>query len=153
MSTLKKQIFSKALKFCAYRERCHQEIRKKLRELGADEYMAEELIMELLNENFINEERFAIEFALSKIRLKNWGKIKTAYELKLREISNRNIDTALAQIEEEEYINILERLLIKKLRLLNGSEFEKKIKASQYAFNKGFESNLISSTLEMILKN
>ncbi len=131
-------------KYCAYQDRCHQEVRNKLFELKFYGDELEEVISELIQENFLNEERFARSYARGKFRFKNWGKRKILGELKRRKISEYCIKKAFTEIEEEEYMEVLYKVLEKKIKLTNGkNKYEIKQKVVNYAIQRGFESFLI----------
>ena len=90
--------------YCAYQERCHDEVIQKLRNMALDSNEIDEVIVHLIENNFLNEERFACCFARGKFRIKNWGKIRIINELKSRNISQYNVNQALKEIEENDYI-------------------------------------------------
>jgi len=143
-----KQALHKAAKFCAYQERTQQEVRNKLYEYGLNPDEVEEVICELITENFINEERFAQIYARSKFRQKKWGRIKIRQHLKQKGVSQYCIQKGLAEIEEEEYQETLLELLTKKNPQIKAKHFlEKKQKLSQYALSKGYE---LEAVLEQI---
>ena len=97
------QALPKIKQFCAYQERCHSEIKEKLYGYGLSLNDAEEIISKLVEENFLNEERFAIHFAGGKFRIKQWGRIKIKYELKKKNVSDYCIKKALAAINMSDY--------------------------------------------------
>lgn len=111
-----KNLLSRMRKYCVYQERCHQEIRTKLKTLKVNPAEIENIIARLIEENFINEERFAIAFAGGKFRTKNWGKEKIIYELKRRNISEYCIKKALNVISAEEYQLVLKKIIEKKIK-------------------------------------
>ena len=90
--------------FCSYQERCHDEVEAKLRSMNMIPEVIDMIIVHLINNNFLNEERFACSFARGKHRIKSWGKIRIINELKFRNISRFNIDTALRETTPEEYL-------------------------------------------------
>ena len=96
-----KQALIKAESYCAYQERCQQEVRDKLYSWGLHEVQVENVIADLIASNFINEERFAKAYAGGKFRIKKWGRVKISIELKRRKISTYCIKKGLAEIEEE----------------------------------------------------
>ena len=131
-------------RYCAYQDRCHQEVRSKLLDLGIYGMELEEIIVELISDNFLNEERFACSYARGKFRIKRWGRIRIRQELKKRQISDYCIKKAMQEIEEETYRKALIDLLIYKKGLLKEpNEYQLRNKLAQYAFNKGFESKLV----------
>jgi regulatory protein len=137
------QAFVKLASFCAYQERCHAEVREKLAtfQLSADEI--EEVIAKLIEENFLNEQRFAVAFAGGKFRVKQWGKLKIRYELKQKGISETCIRKALTEIADEDYYATLETLATKKAENETNRQ-----KIYQFLLGKGYESGLINEVLE-----
>ncbi len=144
-----KQIFLKACNFCAYQERTHGEVRDRLQEWEVTGDEADEIISVLIEENFLNEERFARTYAGSKFRVKKWGRNRILLELKRRNLSDYCIKKGLEEIDEEEYFLVLQVLLHKKLHSLRTepNEYIRKKKASEYAMRKGFEGELVWEVL------
>jgi regulatory protein len=138
----------KASHYCAYQERTHQEVRDKLYDLGLHKDEVEEVLTELIMEDFVNEERFAKSFARGKFKLKRWGKMKILQELKRRKISSYCIEQAMLEIPEDEYENVILRLIDQKKTNYSGNEFEVKNKISRYLINKGYESELVWDKLK-----
>lgn len=131
--------------FCAYQERCHSEVRSKLLEMKVYGAELEEFIAILIEENFLNEERFARAFARGKFSLKHWGKIKIKHELKARNISSTLIQIALKEIDEVDYENTLRHLAEKKWDSLRAEKnfFVKMNKLKNYLLQKGFEGEWV----------
>jgi regulatory protein len=147
-----KQAFVKAARFCAYQERTQQEVREKLREWRMYGDEAEEVICLLIQDNFINEERFAQTFAGGKFRLKKWGKVKIEYALRQKGLTEYCIRKGLAEIEDEAYQKTLEGLLAKKWTTIEAeSLYERKHKIAQYAIQKGYESEMVWTTIKQML--
>lgn len=142
----------KAGNYCAYQERTHQEVRDKLYELGLYIDEVEEVLTELITENFVNEERFACTFASGKFRLKYWGRRKIIYELKHRNISSYCIERALKEITDKEYERVIIQLIDRKISQWSGEEFIVKNKIARYLIGKGFETELVWSILNNQLK-
>ncbi len=139
-----KQAKLKAANFCAYRERTQQEVRDKLYKLGLHRNEVEELISELISENFINEERFAIAFTGGKFRMKKWGKIKIINELKRRGLTEYCIKKGIAEIDGQTYESTARSLAAKKFEILNDADqLKKKFKVMRYLSGKGYESVLV----------
>ena len=144
-----KQALLKAASYCAYQERAQQEVRDKLYEWGLHQEDVEEIISQLISDNFLNEERFAIAYTLGKLRIKSWGKIKIKQSLKLKRVSDPLIKIAFSKIDLDEYEDKLHDLLDKKqLSLKDKDVYILKNKLFQYALSRGFESDLISSILK-----
>jgi regulatory protein len=143
------QALPKAMRFCAYQERTQQEVREKLSEWGLWGDEAEEIIVRLIQDNFINEERFAKSFAGGKFRLKKWGRIKIEYALKQKGLSAYCIRQGMAEITDEEYQKTLLSLLQKKwAQLGDESDISKKNKLAQYVIGKGYESEVVWATIK-----
>ena len=100
--------------YCVYQERCHKEVENKLREYRVIPEAREMILLSLLQDNFLNEERYAKSFARGKFRIKKWGKERIVRELKFKDISSYNIKTALKEIDEQAYIETLYELVHKK---------------------------------------
>ncbi len=142
------QALQKIKQYCAYQERSHFETRNKLFEYGLKSIEVDNIITTLIEENFLNEERFATLFAGGKFRIKNWGKVKIKYELQQHKVSIYNIKKALQQIDEDEYLLVLEKICKKYYAALKGKQIEKNYKTKSYLQQKGFELNLINEILK-----
>src|ERR671939_7499 len=110
----KEQAMQKLRQYCAYQERSHSEVTQKLWELGVRKAEQDEIIATLVEENYLNEERFAVQYAGGKFRLKDWGKKKIYYALKEKQVSDYCIRKALQSIPEEAYLKTLQHLAEKK---------------------------------------
>jgi regulatory protein len=143
------QALFKIRDWCAYQERCQQEARDKLYDYGLKTDDVENIIAQLVNENFINEERFAIAFAGGKFRIKKWGKVKIKQELKAKRVSDYCIKKGLAVIDNTDYINTLKKVLALKAKSITEKNFlKKKQKLLRYALSKGYEQDLIFDVLK-----
>lgn len=139
--------------WCAYQERSQKETRDKLYGYGLHQNDVEQIITELIGNNFLNEERFAIAFAGGKFRIKKWGRIKIKLELRSRQVSDYCIKKALQQIPDNEYISTLEKILSQKAKLVSEpNKIKKHYKLIQYAASRGFEKDLIIDVLNEIEK-
>jgi regulatory protein len=148
----KKAFLDKLKKYCAYQERCHFDVTKKLQKLKADEDMANEIISELITENYLNEERFAIAYVRGKHRINKWGRNKITRELKQRDISTYLINKSLKEIVETEYLSMLRHLLEEKNKTIRAKTiYERKKKLFSYAYRKGYENELIADVLDELL--
>lgn len=137
--------------WCAYQERCQQETRDKLYEFGLWPEAVENIIAKLIEDNFLNEERFACSFARGKFNIKKWGKIKIKQELKQRRINDYCIKKAMKEIDDDDYYIVLKKLLTQKKSLVKESNpIKLKFKLATYAMGKGFEQDLIFMALEEI---
>ena len=148
MTQYLKDALQKAASFCAYQERTQQEVRDRLKEWSVWGDDAEEVIAELITQNYLNEERFAKSFAGGKFRVKGWGKRKIQQHLKQRGISGYNLDQAMKEIEPNDYRQTLADLLDKKRRSLHDDNpLVIKQKLVRYAMSRGYESDLIFAVL------
>jgi regulatory protein len=138
--------------YCTYQERSHQEVKDKLYSLGLYPGEVEELLSQLISENYLNEERYAIAFAGGKFRAKHWGRIKIRYALKLQRVSDYCIKKALAIIDERDYTQLLDKLAQEKQRTLRSEKniFIKKKKIQSFLQQRGFENELISEWLKKL---
>lgn len=139
------QALKKAEHYCAYQDRCHQEVRSKLIEWGVRGLHLENILSQLIEDNFLNEERFAKSYARGKFRIKKWGKIRIEMELKKRKISAYCIQQGLKEIDEEEYHKTLEAIIEK--NITNKSSYAERNKLVQSLMRKGFEYDLIERYL------
>ncbi|WP_149303939.1 regulatory protein RecX [Pareuzebyella sediminis] len=130
--------------YCAYQERCHQEVIQKLRGMHMIPAAIDQIIVHLIEHNYLNEERFAKNYARGKFNIKKWGRNRTANELKRRQISSYNIQRALKEIDDDLYIKTFHELAEKKWGQLHESSVQlKKKKLADYLFYRGWESHLV----------
>ncbi len=141
--------FQKLKKYCAYQDRCHQEVRTKLISLKVYGDDLEEIIAALIQENYLDEERFARSYARGKFRFKRWGRNKIKQNLQLRRISSYCIKKGMEEIEEEEYMDTLRLILEKQIvKYSELPELIRKDKAIKYANKRGFEADLIFKVIK-----
>ena len=139
-----KEAIHKIEHYCAYQERCHEEVVQKLRSMKMDADEIDVIIVKLLSDNFLNEQRFACSFARGKHRMKQWGKIRIINELKFKKINQRLITTALQEISEEEYLLTFHTLAERNWESIRETNsLKKRKKICDYLLRKGFESNLV----------
>ena len=146
------EALQKIMQYCAYQERCHSEVKTKLYDFGLYTNEVDKIIATLIEDNYLNEERFAILFAGGKFRIKQWGKIKIQYELKSKQISPANIKNALSQIDEDAYIKTLEKHYETYYKKLKGAAQIKKVKTMKHLMAKGFEANVINEIAKKLVK-
>lgn len=150
----KEQALQKLKHYCAYQERSHSEVKEKLYALGVWKKDHDEIISTLIEENYLNEERFAIAFAGGRFRVKQWGKVKIKYELKQKQVSEYCIKKALKQIEEEDYMKTLNKLAKEKYASMKAEQWMiRRKKTMDYLLGKGFETALITAALNEISDN
>ena len=117
------EIKRKLERYCVYQDRCHKEIETKLKEFVLIEEAKNQIILHLLEHNFLNEERFSKSFARGKFKIKNWGKQRIIRELKFRDIYEYNIKTALKEIDEQEYLSTIYTIADKRNTFINEPDF------------------------------
>ena len=143
------ELLIKAERFCAYQERCSYEVKQKLKELGADETETEKIISSLQEDDFQNNERFALLFTSGKFRIKRWGKNKIRAELRIRKIPDALIKKGLDAINEQDYLKTLTELAKKKEREVKSKNpKDKNQKIGMFLLSKGYESELIWKILK-----
>lgn len=149
----KEQALQKLKHYCAYQERCHSEVKKKLFSLGVWKKDHDEIVATLIEENYLNEERFAMAFAGGKWRVKQWGRVKIRYELKQKQVSEYCIRKALKQIDEEDYSGVLIKLAREKYGALKKEQYlVRKKKTMDYLVGRGFEAELVRGITESLTK-
>jgi regulatory protein len=150
---MKRETLIKAANFCVYQDRTQAEVRKRLFDWGIESDNAEEIIVYLIEENFLNEERFSKIYAGSKFRVKQWGKQKIRHEMKAKGLSDYNIRTGLAEILDEDYEATIKDIIEKKANELRNEKQKALVKQKIFRFllGKGFESNLIWSMIGKVL--
>ena len=149
----KEQAIQRIRHYCAYQERAQQEVRDKLYELGMTKDEVEEIMSDLIAENFLNEERFAIQFAGGHFRIKGWGKVKIKHALQQKRVSSYNIKIGLKAIDEDAYLKTLQQLATKKWNSLKGERGLSRM-AKTYAFlhQRGFEPVLYQPIVQKLYK-
>lgn len=144
------EAWKRITRYCAYQERCHAETRDKLYSYGLYAEQVEELLGKLINENYLNEERFSLAFARGKSRLKGWGTKKIELELKRRHVSDWCIKRAIQSLDQLEYNQTAMRLLEKKRALLHKEKNPKlkEQKLKRYLLSKGYDWQTIGSLMQ-----
>ena len=144
----KEQALDKIKYYCSYQERCHSEVKDKLYSYGLRKKEAEEIIAEMIENNYLNEERFAVQFAGGKFRMKQWGRKKIQYELQQKGVNSFIIQIALKEIDEEEYLETLQKLAQTKWNALNvENNLLRQSKTNAWLLQKGYEQRLISQVI------
>lgn len=148
------EIKRKIEQFCVYQDRCHKDVEQKMRDYELIPEAREMILLSLMQDNFLNEERFAKSFARGKFRIKSWGKQRIIRELKFRDISAYNIKTALKEIDENEYLDTIYRVTEKRSNSISETNsYKKKKKLIDFLMRKGFENELIFKTVNEVLEN
>jgi len=139
--------------YCAYQDRCHKDVRDKLSTMKLIPEAKEKIITSLIENNFLNEERFSKSFARGKFRIKKWGKQRIIRELKFRHISEYNIRIALKEIPETEYIEVFNELAEKKFNsIISQDNYKKRKKLIDYLLYRGWENQLVFDKVTILCK-
>jgi regulatory protein len=138
--------------YCAYQERCHQDVVQKLNELHMIPEAIDVIVAHLIQEKYLNEERFAKSFARGKFNIKKWGKNRITNELKKRSISKYNIMAALKEIDEDDYQRTLRELSLKRMSQIKDADlYKKKRKLADYLLYRGWESDLVYARVKELI--
>jgi regulatory protein len=139
--------------YCAYQERCHKEVRQKLRDMHMIPEAIDVVIAHLLEHNFLNEERFAKTFVKGKFTIKKWGRRRLTLALKQKEVSKYTINIAMSTIGDGEYIDTFNALAEKKLNSIKESNIlKKKKKLADYLLYRGWEPHLVYDKVNELVK-
>lgn len=145
-----KIIIEKIQAYCLYQERCVREVKNKLFSLKVSSKSANDIIEYLIDNDYLNEERYSQMFVQGKLRIKKWGRIKLRHELKLKGVNTKIIDNKINQISEEEYLNYFDQFSTNKIKYLKGSIDQKKRSFINYFTYRGWENSLIYEKLKDI---
>ena len=146
------EIQQKIAQYCVYQDRCHKEVEEKIKSFYLIPEAREMILLNLMKDNFLNEERFAKSFARGKFRIKHWGKNRIVNELKMRDISPYNIKTALKEIDDKEYINTIYKITENRNNVISETNhYKRKKKLIDFLLRKGFETDLIFKTIDDVL--
>jgi len=146
----KEEVLKKLQHYCAYQERCHSEVRTKLLDLKIYGDLLEEIMGELIKDDFLNEQRFAESYAGGKFRMKKWGKLKITQKLKVKGVSAYCIRKGIGVIEDEGYLKTLSQVIDKyycERKSKDFSGYVLYINCLKYCQNKGYEYPLIKEML------
>lgn len=141
MTSTESFLLEKARNYCAYQERCIYDVEQKLISWKAAPETIVNIIRQLEDENYINEERYAVSFAMGKLRNNKWGRNKIFHALSQKNIPELYIQMGLSEIDEEEYIQTLKKVLSAK-KVTGENEYQRNNKLVKYAFQKGFQPEL-----------
>jgi len=148
----KEQALQKLRQYCAYQERSHSEVQQKLYELGIRKQDHDEILSTLIEEDYLNEERFAKAFAGGKFRMKDWGRKKIFYALKEKRVSEYSIKQAMKEIDEEDYWKNLKELVEEKYGTLKDEQhLVRKKKTIDYMLQKGYEFDLVTKAVNELI--
>lgn len=145
-------ILNTMMRYCDYQDRCHQEVRHKLLQLKVYGQDLEEVMAELIERDYLNEERYARSFARGRFRIKAWGRIKIRQALQAKNVSPYCINKGLSEIEDEHYINTL-REILQKYVTINAKKYSPSIlrqKAYEHGMRRGFEASLVHQEIQQV---
>ena len=138
--------------YCAYQDRCHKEVRDKLKEMKMIPEAIDHIMGYLIEHDFLNEQRFADSFTRGKFRIKKWGRVRIMNELRRRELSAFTIKKALEQISDQEYLQVFDQVAKKRYEALRGTAHqEKRRKLSSYLLYRGWESHMVHDKVRELL--
>lgn len=134
-----KELKLKAEALCSAAERCPADVDAKLKQWGADEEVQARIMAHLFNERYLDSTRFCRFFVRDKYRFNQWGRMKIVQALRMKHLSTDEIAAGLEEIDEEEYTDILKRLLKQKAKSVKGNtEYERNTKLIRFAIGRGF---------------
>ena len=141
------EIRQKVVNYCVYQDRCHAEVEQKMKEFLLIDEAREEIMLYLLKENFLNEERFTRSYIRGKFYIKHWGRNKIRMHLKQKQISERLINTCFDEIDEDDYEKMIRKIYENYASRQKGlKEYQKKVKTMKYLMSRGFEYDKINDT-------
>tara|TARA_A100001015_G_scaffold239477_1_gene272784 strand:- start:497 stop:946 length:450 start_codon:yes stop_codon:yes gene_type:complete len=138
--------------YCVFQERCHFDVINKLNKLGIYDDQIDEYICYLIDENFLSETRYSETFVRGKFNYNHWGRIKIKRELKLKNISEWNINNALKQIDDDQYEKKLDTICKKQIEQISNTNYEVKNKIIKRLAQKGWETDKIIKCLNRLIK-
>jgi regulatory protein len=140
--------------YCAYQDRCHKDVVIKLKDMRMIPEAIDQIVAHLIQEKYLNEERFAKSFARGKFKMKNWGRNRITSELKRRDLSKYNIKIALKEIDDDLYHETLDILARKRLTAIKETSIQKrKRKLADYLLYRGWESHMVYDKVNELVKN
>ena len=145
-----KIIIEKIQSYCLYQDRCVKEVKNKLYSFKVSSQLVENIVEYLIDNDYLNEERYTKMFIQGKLRIKKWGRIKLKYELRSKGIDIKTINEYINQINEEDYINYFNEFSTSKIKFLKGTKDQKKRSFINYFTYRGWENDLIYQKLKDI---
>lgn len=143
------EIKQKMMNYCVYQDRCHAEVEQKMRDFLLIPEAKDEIVLYLLKENYLNEERFTRSYIRGKFYMKGWGRNKIRQNLKFKGISEKLILKCFSEIDNIDYEKTLKNTYQKYYsEQKNLKPYQKKIKTVRYLMSKGFEYEEIIKNIE-----
>lgn len=147
------QALQKLRQYCGYQERSHQEVQQKLYDLGVWKQDHDAIIANLIEGDYLNEERFVRAFARGRFRMKQWGRVKIRYELQQRRIGDYLLKKAMTEIPEDDYRATMEKLVEDRYATLKGEQYMvRQKKTLDYLVSRGFELHLVKPILDALVR-
>ncbi|MCB0754021.1 MAG: RecX family transcriptional regulator [Flavobacteriales bacterium] len=144
-----KALLEKLRKYCAYQERSHHDVVQKMWDLNIPQEWRDEMLLALIQENFLNEERFARTYVRGKFNIKKWGRIKIIQGLKQHDVSKRCIQLALTEIDEDSYLQALQEAIeLKRSKLKEKNPWKRRGAIYRFVTGRGFEGNLVTEAIK-----
>src|SRR5689334_20858837 len=141
---MEKAILEKARKYCAYQERSQQEVRDKLYEWGFHKNEVEQVITQLITENYLSEQRFALAYAGGKFRSKGWGRLKIRQGLEGKRVSQSCITNALKELNESDYQKTMKKIIAERTKAIKEeNSFKRNYMIARHTISKGYEPELV----------
>ncbi|MCD4773355.1 MAG: RecX family transcriptional regulator [Bacteroidales bacterium] len=145
-------LLAKMQNYCSYQERSFFDVKSKLINWNVQEKVIDEIINELVKDNYLDEERYAKAYAGGKFRISKWGKNKIINELNKKQIPDIYIQIGLQEIDDVEYFNTLKEVISKKDATLNVSDPEKRMnRLANYAVSKGYSRGIVWKVLNQTI--
>ncbi|WDT68116.1 regulatory protein RecX [Cloacibacterium sp. TD35] len=142
------EIKQKLVNYCVYQDRCHAEVEQKMKEFLLIPEAKEELILFLIKENYLNEERFARSYTRGKFYIKKWGKNKIKQNLRVKGITDKLINISFQEINPKDYYDVIQNFIEKQMPTYKGmKEYQKKQKMIKFLISKGYEYDEILNQL------
>tara|TARA_R110002072_G_scaffold258181_1_gene416831 strand:- start:162 stop:623 length:462 start_codon:yes stop_codon:yes gene_type:complete len=144
-----KEALEKLRKYCAYQERSHKDVSQKMWDLEIPLEWKDDIFLALMKENFLNEERFARTYARGKFNIKKWGRVKITQGLKKHQVSKKCIQLGLTEIDEDEYLKVLQDTIeLKRSKLKEKNPWKRRSAIYRFVVQRGFESGLVSELMK-----
>ena len=146
-----KEALEKLRKYCAYQERSYKDVNDKMWDLKVPMDWRDDILLGLIQENFLNEERFARTYARGKFNIKRWGRIKITQGLKRHQVSPKCIQLGLSEIDEDEYLKVLaDTVELKRSKLKEKNQWKRKSAIYNFTVGRGFEGNLVTEAIKAL---
>lgn len=143
------EIKQKLINYCVYQDRCHAEVEQKMREFMLIPEAKDEILLYLIQENYLNEERFTRSYIRGKFSIKHWGRNKIRINLKQKQVSEKLINSCFDEIDEEDYFKAIKKIFEDYYSKQGGlQEYQKRSKTIKYLIGRGFEYDIIMQAIE-----